>query len=64
VPTVLLAGSLGSGYEELYDHGIASVLCIADRPMSFEQSLTRTGELLEGAAERAVRLIQVGRRNG
>jgi glycerate kinase len=62
VPTVLLAGSLGPGYEELYDHGIASVMCIADRPMTFEQSLTRTGELLESAAERAMRLIQVGRR--
>ena len=61
VPTVILAGSLGEGYEELYQHGIAAVACIADRPMTFEGSLARTEELLEGAAERAIRLWRVGR---
>ena len=59
VPTVILAGSLGDGYEQLYQHGIAAVVCIADRPMSFERSLSRTEELLEGAAERTVRLLQM-----
>ncbi len=65
VPTVLLAGGLGPGHEELYGHGIAAVLCIADRPMSFEQSLNRTGELLESAAEQTMRLVmlQSARRN-
>ena len=60
VPTVLLAGSLGPGYEELYDHSLAAVVCIADRPMSFEQSLSRSAELLESAAERTMRLILTG----
>ncbi|MCH7606469.1 MAG: glycerate kinase [Chloroflexi bacterium] len=60
IPTILLAGSLGKGHEELYDHGIAAIVCIADRPMSFEQSLRRTEELLEGAAKRAMRLMEVG----
>ena len=59
VPTILLAGSLGQGHEELYQHSIAGIMCIGDRPMSFEQSLRRTEELLEGAAERALRLIAV-----
>ena len=61
VPTVILAGSLGEGYEELYLHGIAGVVCIADRPMTFERSLARTEELLEDAAQRTVRLLQVGK---
>ena len=60
VPTILLAGSLGPGHEELYQHGIAGVVCIADRPMSFHQSLQRTEELLEGAAQRTMRLLQAG----
>lgn len=60
VPTILLAGSLGPGYQELYQHGIAGIVCIADRPMPFEESLGRTAELLEGAAERALRLLRVG----
>ena len=57
VPTILLAGSLGEGHEELYQHGVASILCISDGTMSFEQALSRTGEMLEGTAERAVRLF-------
>ena len=60
VPTVLLAGSLGPGYEELYEHDVAAVVCIADRPMSFEQSLSRSGELLERTAEHTMRLILAG----
>ena len=64
VPTILLAGTLGQGHEELYDHGIAGIICIADRPMNFDQSLRRTGELLEAAAHRAMRLIGVGRGMG
>ena len=61
IPTILLAGSLGPGYEELYQHSLAAVVCIADRPMSFETSLSRSAELLESAAERAMRLILAGR---
>ena len=60
VPTVVLAGSLGKGYEELYENGISAVVCIADRPMAFEQSLSRTEELLESAADRTMRLIKLG----
>ena len=59
VPTVLLAGSLGEGYEERYEHGVASVLCISDGVMTFQQALSRTGEMLEGTAERAVRLFLI-----
>lgn len=59
VPTILLAGSLGPGHEELYQHGIAGIVCIADRPMRFEESLRRTEELLEGAAERVLRLLLI-----
>ena len=62
VPTVLLAGGLGPGYEELYDHGLAAVVCIADRPMSFDVSLNRTAELLEAATERTMRLILAGQK--
>ena len=60
VPTLLLAGGLGPGHRELYQHGIAAIVCIADSPMSFRQSLGRTAELLEGAAERALRLMGMG----
>ena len=61
VPTVLLAGGLGPGYEELYDYDLAAVVCISDRPMSFDASLSRTAELLESSAERTMRLLLTGR---
>ena len=64
VPTLLLAGGLGPGHQELYQHGIAAMVCIADGPMSFRQSLGRTAELLEGAAERALRLMDAGSKLG
>ena len=60
VPTILLAGSLGPGHQELYQHGIAGIVCIADRPMKFERSLARTAALLEAAAERTMRVLALG----
>jgi glycerate kinase len=60
VPTIILAGSVGPGYQQLYHHGIAGIVCIADRPMSFERSIARTAELLEGAAARTVQLLKAG----
>ncbi len=61
VPTLLLAGSLGEGYDVLYQHGIDAIMPIAEEPSTLESSL-RNGEiLLERAAERAVRLYALGR---
>jgi glycerate kinase len=60
VPTIILAGSIGPGYQKLYQHGIAGIVCIADRPMNFERSIARTAELLEGAAERTLHLLRAG----
>ncbi len=61
VPTVLMAGSLGPGYETLYEHGIDAILPIAEEPADLESSLQRGSELLERAAERAIRLYALGR---
>jgi glycerate kinase len=59
-PTILIAGSIGPGYEKLYEHGISGITCITDQPMKLEESLARTSELLEGAAERVIRFLRVG----
>ena len=57
VPTIIMAGSVGEGYQKLYNHGIAGIVCIGDRPMSFERSIERTADLLEGATERTIRMV-------
>ena len=61
VPTLLLAGSLGEGYDALYQHGIDAMIPIAEEPATLEASLQNGAELLERAAERALRLYNLGR---
>ena len=61
VPTLLLAGSLGEGYDALYQHGINAIIPIAEEPATLETSLQNGAELLERAAERALRLYNLGR---
>ena len=60
IPVVLLVGSLGVGYEEVYQHGIDVVLPIIDRTMGFEESISRSYDLLRKAAERTMRLLKIG----
>ena len=59
-PTLLLAGSVGDGYESLYDHGIDAIMPIGEEPATLESSLQNGAALLERAAERALRLYRLG----
>ncbi len=61
VPVIALVGSLGPGYETLYQHGIDATLPIPDAPMPLKQARARAVELLAAAAERAARLITIGK---
>ena len=61
VPTLLLAGSVGEGYDALYQHGIDAIMPMAEEPATLEHSLQNGAELLERAAERALRLYNLGR---
>ena len=60
LPVISLVGSLGAGHEELYQHGIDALVPIIDRTMGFEESISRSYELLRRAAERTMRLLKVG----
>jgi glycerate kinase len=62
VPVVALAGSLGMGYEALYQLGIDAVVPLSDAPLSLDSAMRRADGLLAAAAERAARLIIIGRR--
>ena len=64
VPTVLLAGYLGEGWERVLDEGVTAVLPMAEGPVTVEEMIGGASELLERAAERACRLIAIGRRKG
>jgi glycerate kinase len=62
VPVVVLAGTLGGGYEQLYEHGIDAAFALASGPMTLEQACKQAGELLEARAGDVARLWQVARR--
>jgi glycerate 2-kinase len=55
IPVFALAGSIGNGIEQLYEHGIHSVFSIINTPMSLEEAMDRGPELLEQAAEQVMR---------
>ncbi len=59
IPVIALAGSLGRGFESVYDHGISAAVCIVDRPMSMRESVAKTYELLASATERSLRLLNL-----
>lgn len=64
IPVIALAGSLGSGYRDVYSHGIDAVFCILDRPLSLKESVDQTYELLSAATERALRLFNTSAASG
>ncbi|MEH7308286.1 glycerate kinase [Neobacillus drentensis] len=55
IPTVILAGTVGTGIEVLYQYGIVSVHSIINKPMELKEAMETAGELLEKAAEQVVR---------
>lgn len=61
VPVVALAGGTADGYESLYEAGLGALEIITDRPMSLGDAMAQAGGLIESAAERLTRAVQVGR---
>lgn len=62
VPVVVLAGTLGEGYQQLYAHGIDAAFALASGPMTLERACAEAGVLLKARATDIARLWQVARR--
>jgi glycerate kinase len=56
IPVIAVAGALGAGYEELYEHGIDAVFSICQGPIGLPEAIERVEELLASAAESIARL--------
>ncbi|WPN49764.1 glycerate kinase [Pseudomonas sp. P8_241] len=56
VPVIVIAGTLGKGYQALYDHGIDAAFALASGPMSLDQACTQAPRLLR---ERATDIARV-----
>lgn len=59
VPAAALCGSLGAGYEALYEEGIDSFMTTVDGPMALSEAMERAPELYRKAAERLFRMIKI-----
>ena len=55
-PVVVIAGTLGTGYEALYAHGIDAAFALASGPMTLQQACAEAPALLEARAGDIARL--------
>jgi glycerate kinase len=61
VPVIVLAGTLGEGYADLYEHGISAAFALASGPMTLEQACCDAPRLLHDRARDLARLWQLAR---
>lgn len=60
VPVIVLAGTLGEGYEQLYAHGIDAAFALVSGPMSLAQACSEAPALLTARARDIARVWQLG----
>lgn len=60
LPVVVLAGTIGKGVTDNFDHGIDAFACILKRPCSLDDAIADTDRLLVQAAEDCIRMVGVG----
>lgn len=61
VPTIAIVGGLSADQAALAAAAIAAAIPIVDRPLSLEQAMAQAPRLIADAAERALRLYELGR---
>ena len=60
IPVVGISGSLGSGFQDVHDHGIDGLSAITSGPMTLDEASERASELMANTAEQVMRLLKVG----
>ena len=60
VPVIALVGGMGQGADQIYEHGVDSILSTINGAMEIEEALERADELYSNAAERMFRMIKIG----
>ncbi|MSQ08912.1 MAG: glycerate kinase [Dehalococcoidia bacterium] len=57
IPVFALAGSLGDGYQQVHQHGIDAVFSLVNGPMSLDDAMARTSDLISAQAEEIARAV-------
>lgn len=61
IPVFALAGSVGDGIDQLYEHGITSIHSLVNGPITLNAAIARAAELLEKTAEQVMRTFAASR---
>lgn len=59
-PVIGIAGSLGAGYEALYEHGLGAAFSLAPGPINLQQACSDAANLLQNRARDIMRAMQLG----
>jgi signal transduction histidine kinase len=62
LPVVAIAGQIGRGAEDNLASGVDSYMSILETPTTLSEAIEQAPDLLSRAAERVMRLIQVGQK--
>jgi glycerate kinase len=60
IPVVAIAGGLGAGYRETHDKGLDATFTLVSGPMTLDDAMADTANLLAGVTEEIMRTIAVG----
>ncbi|GLG84136.1 glycerate kinase [Acinetobacter calcoaceticus] len=58
VPVIVIAGTLGEGYQALYEHGVTAAFSLTNGPITLEQACKQAAELIFERTIDIARLIQ------
>ncbi|UCR84435.1 glycerate kinase [Pseudomonas chlororaphis] len=64
VPVIVIAGTLGEGYEQMYGHGVDAAFALASGPMTLEQACAEAPRLLRDRAADIARVWRLAARQG
>jgi glycerate kinase len=59
IPVIAICGELGQGYQEVYKHGIDTVMSILPGCMNQVEAMREAGRLVQDATERVIRLFRI-----
>lgn len=62
LPVLAVAGSLGAGVEDVFNHGIDGAMATVDHPMTLEEAILDAENLVAAATERILRIYLAGYR--
>lgn len=61
VPVIILAGTLGDGYQSLYEHGVDAAFSLVSGPMTLAHACRHTARLLQERSGDILRVWSIGR---